>query len=467
MVLNRIGRVSLTTADADRLGRFYRQAFGFEAMETEHYGGTSFAQLTGVEGSQACAFPLRLGEETIELVAFARPGAPYPADIGCNDPRFQHIAIVVADMEAAYSRLCACEGWTAITRPAPQRLPASAGGVTAFKFRDPEGHPLELLAFPPDNVPLRWREAPHRDGPCLGIDHSAIVVSGTAPSIAFYGQVLGFSLAGGSLNRGREQEQLDAVPGAVVEVTALDPGAGNPPHLELLCYRSPSPRRGAPAALRSNDIAATRFTLEVDDVPALERRLAAARVPFISTGTAALRDNRPALLIRDPDGHALLLLGRYPSNAEAPKGATTTMKATEGEAFVMSGRLVEISELVADLPLSRVMLANDARFPWLMLIPRRANMQELFDLTAAEQGMLMREITAVSRMLKELTKADKINVEAIGNATPQLHVHVVARYKTDSQWPKGVQWGDPQPYTEEKRQSFLSELRAGLRKLGL
>lgn len=105
----------------------------------------------------------------------------------------------------------------------------------------------------------------------------------------------------------------------------------------------------------------------------------------------------------------------------------------------MSARLAEISELVTDLQLSRVMLANDARFPWLMLIPRRANMQELFDLSATEQGMLMREITAVSRMLKELTKADKINVEAIGNATPQLHVHVVARYKTDSQWPKGVQ----------------------------
>ena len=80
------------------------------------------------------------------------------------------------------------------------------------------------------------------------------------------------------------------------------------------------------------------------------------------------------------------------------------MKSTEGEAFVMSARLAEISELVTDLPLSRVMLANDARFPWLMLIPRRANMQELFDLSATEQGMLMREITAVSRMLKEADK---------------------------------------------------------------
>jgi catechol 2,3-dioxygenase-like lactoylglutathione lyase family enzyme len=309
MAVIRIGRISFTTADADRLGAFYRQAFGFEAMETEHHGGESFARLTGVEGAQTRALPLRLGEQTIELLVFTRHGAPYPADIGCDDPRFQHIAIVVADMEAAYLRLCACAGWTAITRPAPQRLPASSGAVTAFKFRDPEGHPLELISFPPDNVPPRWRQAPHRNGPSLGIDHSAIVVSDTAQSVAFYQQVLGFSVVGGSLNRGREQEQLDAVPGAVVEVTALDPGAENPPHLELLCYRSRTPRV-APAALRSNDIAATRLTLEVDDLPALEPRLAAARVRFISAGTVALRNNRPALLVRDPDGHALLLVGR-------------------------------------------------------------------------------------------------------------------------------------------------------------
>jgi len=308
MAVMRIGRISFTTADADRLAAFYRQAFGFEAMATEHHGGTSFAQLTGVEGAQARALPLRLGEQTIELLAFTPRGAPYPADIGCDDPRFQHIAIVVADMETAYSQLRACAGWTAITRPAPQRLPASSGAVTAFKFRDPEGHPLELIAFPPNDVPPHWRQATQRNGPCLGIDHSAIVVSGTAPSVAFYQQVLGFSVAGGSLNRGREQEQLDAVPDAVVEVTALDPGAANPPHLELLCYRSPGPPPGAHAALRSNDIAATRLTLEVDDLPALEQRLAAARVPFISAGTVVLPDNRPALLVRDPDGHALLLL---------------------------------------------------------------------------------------------------------------------------------------------------------------
>lgn len=306
----RMGRISFTTADADRLGLFYQHAFGFEAMEPEHRGGAAFARLTGVEGAQARARPFRLGEEMIELLAFTPRGAAYPADIGCNDTRFQHVAIVVADMETAYLRLCGCPGWTAITTPAPQRLPAASGAVTAFKFRDPEGHPLELIAFPPDNVPPRWREAPHRHGPCLGIDHSAIVVSGMAPSVAFYQQVLGFSVGSGTLNRGREQEQLDAVPGAVVEVTALNPGAENSLHLELLCYRSPERLRGRPAALRSNDIAATRIALEVDDLPALEHRLAAADVRFISAATVALRDDRPALLIRDPDGHALLLLGR-------------------------------------------------------------------------------------------------------------------------------------------------------------
>jgi catechol 2,3-dioxygenase-like lactoylglutathione lyase family enzyme len=309
MALIRIGRISFTTSDADRLGEFYRLAFGFEPMEIEHYGGEAFSRLSGVAGAQARALPLRLGEETIELLAFTRCGAPYPADIGCDDPRFQHIAIVVADMETAYLRLCACEGWTAITRPAPQRLPASSGAVTAFKFRDPEGHPLELLSFPPDNVPPRWRAAPHRRGPCLGIDHSAIVVSDTAPSVAFYRQILGFSTVGGSLNRGSEQEQLDAVPGAVVEVTALAPGTEQPPHLELLCYRSPERAREVPTALRSNDVAATRLVLEVDDVGGLERRLAAACVRFISAGVAAFRDNQHAWLIRDPDGHALLLTG--------------------------------------------------------------------------------------------------------------------------------------------------------------
>jgi catechol 2,3-dioxygenase-like lactoylglutathione lyase family enzyme len=82
MAVIRIGRISLTTADPDRLALFYRQAFGFEAIETEDHAG--FARLTGVEGAQARGLPLRLGEETIEVLAFTQRGALYPADIGCD-----------------------------------------------------------------------------------------------------------------------------------------------------------------------------------------------------------------------------------------------------------------------------------------------------------------------------------------------------------------------------------------------
>lgn len=304
MAVSRIARVSFTTADAERLAAFYVEAFGFEQIATAEMRGQGFAQLMGIEGAEARAVILRLGQQTVELLAFAAPGRSYPSDTAGNDPRFQHIAIVVSDMAAAYARLLGCRGWTPITSPAPQRLPASSGSVTAFKFRDPEGHPLELLAFPSGKVPAAWQGS-HRNGPCLGIDHSAITVASTAASVDFYERLLGFSVTGRSLNQGREQERLDGVPDAVVEVTALAPSSPEPPHLELLCYRSAF--GDAAAALRSNDIAATRLVLETDEPPELAQRLVAAKVRFISAG---LRREPPAALIRDPDGHALLLQER-------------------------------------------------------------------------------------------------------------------------------------------------------------
>ena len=96
---------------------------------------------------------------------------------------------------------------------------------------------------------------------CLGIDHSAISVSDTARSIQFYRERLGFAVSGGSCNRGIEQERLDGLKDTMVEVTALSPGSGGPPHLELLSYRNPAPRQPICPVLASNDIAATRLIL--------------------------------------------------------------------------------------------------------------------------------------------------------------------------------------------------------------
>jgi catechol 2,3-dioxygenase-like lactoylglutathione lyase family enzyme len=308
MAVNRIARVSFTTADPDGLAAFYCEAFGFERTGGEHCGGWRFSQLAGLDSAEARRLLLGLGRQTLELVGFAPPGSRYPPDIAANDPRFQHIAIVVADMEIACARLSACRGWTPITSPAPQRLPASSGGVVAFKFRDPEGHPLELLAFPPDRMPLPWRE-PQRQGPCLGIDHSAIVVADTTRSVLFYKKLLGLHVTGRSLNRGREQDQLDGVAEALVEVTALAPDTAEPPHLELLCYRSPAKTLPSASLPRSSDVAATRLVFEVDHLSKSVPDLLAAGVRFISTGTVTLDNGRPAALIRDPDGHAPLLLG--------------------------------------------------------------------------------------------------------------------------------------------------------------
>ena len=94
---------------------------------------------------------------------------------------------------------------------------------------------------------------------------------------------------------------------------------------------------------------------------------------------------------------------------------------------------------VCDLALSRLLAMNDANFPWLILVPRRAGVSEIIDL-GGEQAMLMNEISLVSRALKDESRCDKLNVAAIGNMVPQLHIHVVARRKDDAAWPKPV-WG--------------------------
>lgn len=306
--VERIARVSLTSADPIGTEEFYVGVLGFRRIAVETRSGPAFARLMGLENARARVAVLGLGEQTVEIVAFERPGLPYPAGGAGNDPWFQHMAIVVPDMRAACARLAASAGWTPISAAGPERLPARSGGVTVFKFRDPEGHPLEFLEFPPDRAPLVWQRA-QRSDLCLGVDHSAIVVADTVSSIDFYERLLGFSVSSKSLNQGGEQARLDGVPDAVVEVTGLEPGTVGPPHLELLGYQGRAASRRARASLRSNDVAATRLVLDVSDVPEAVKTLASAKAEVIACEATALDDGRAAALVRDPDGHHLLLRG--------------------------------------------------------------------------------------------------------------------------------------------------------------
>ena len=108
--------------------------------------------------------------------------------------------------------------------------------------------------------------------------------------------------------------------------------------------------------------------------------------------------------------------------------------------FALHPRLEADSLLMRDLPLSQLRLNNIKTVPWLILVPRRADIKEIHQLNAADRGLLMEEIAQTSRVLDALYAPDKINVAALGNIVPQLHVHVVARFASDAVWPEPV-WG--------------------------
>jgi len=131
--------------------------------------------------------------------------------------------------------------------------------------------------------------------------------------------------------------------------------------------------------------------------------------------------------------------------------------------FVLHPQLAADTAPVGDLALARVLLANDANYPWLILVPRRPALVELIDLEENEQVQLMAEIDAAARALKAITECEKLNIAALGNQVPQLHVHVIGRRHTDAAWPKPV-WGagPPTAYIDAVRDGFVAALRRAL-----
>jgi diadenosine tetraphosphate (Ap4A) HIT family hydrolase len=115
---------------------------------------------------------------------------------------------------------------------------------------------------------------------------------------------------------------------------------------------------------------------------------------------------------------------------------------------------------IGDLPLSKVLVIKDANYPWLMLVPRRLEKVEIIDLDEVEQAQLMAEVSRAAKALKEITKCDKLNIAALGNVVPQLHVHVIARRSSDAAWPRPV-WGVVPPLAHDAAevQHFISALR--------
>jgi catechol 2,3-dioxygenase-like lactoylglutathione lyase family enzyme len=291
----------------DRAVDFYTRVLSFEKVRDTEVAGETYEHLEGVFGVRMRVVRLQLGEEFIELTEYLAPkGRPITAGARSNDRSFQHIAIIVSDMDKAYAWLR--QNKVEHASSGPQRLPnwnRNASGIKAFYFKDPDGHPLEILQFPPDKGAEKW----HRPSAklFLGIDHTAIVVGDTEASLHFYRDLLGMRIAGESENYGTEQEHLNNVFGAHLRITSLRAGSG--PGVELLEYLSPRDGSLFPMDERANDVIHRQTVLITQSADEAARDLLLAQVNFVSSGVIANQKDElgytTAFIVRDPDGHAV------------------------------------------------------------------------------------------------------------------------------------------------------------------
>jgi len=224
-VAKRVDSVAITVSVMERSLPFYTEVLPFKIVSDVEVTGEHYSRLFGVFGMRARVVRLRLGQEHIELIDFLAPeGLPIPDDSRSNDHWFQHIAIIVSDMDKAYAHLR--DYGVSYASTGPQVLPAwnpQAGGIAAFYFRDPDGNHLEILDFPPGKGDKRWQST---NALFLGIDHTAIVVDDSDESLRFWRDTLGFTVAGEAENYGIEQERLNNVFGARLRITGLMAGEG-------------------------------------------------------------------------------------------------------------------------------------------------------------------------------------------------------------------------------------------------
>lgn len=309
--VQRIRAIGLTVTNCTRSLDFYTQALLFELVSDITVEGQDYSDLEGVAGAKIRIVTLRLKDEFIELMEYLNiQGKPIPSNSQSNDLWFQHLAIVVSDMDRAYAHLRSFP--IEPISVSPQTIPPenkASGGVRAFKFKDPDGHDLELIWFPPDKGQDKWHQNSHRL--FLGIDHSAIAISNTEQSLHFYRDLLGMQIDSRSLNWGATQSRLDNLPGAEVKITGLRPvqdGVG----IELLDYVLPGKGRPIPSDGKSCDIAHVQIELVVNNLEQLVDKLRQHGVQFVSSRIVQFTDSsfpyRQGCLVKDPDGHAILLI---------------------------------------------------------------------------------------------------------------------------------------------------------------
>lgn len=302
-----VTQISITVSELETILPFYEEVLTFKQVDEYELKGIDCQRLFGIADSDLSAkvAVLQLGQEQIELIEFINEDQQnaIPLDSKSNDLWFQHIAIVVSDMEAAYKRLRTYEVQHVSSSPQtlPNYLPAAAG-ISAFYFQDPDGHNLEVIHFPVGKGDPRWQTG--TDQLFLGIDHTAIGIQSTKQATTFYENVIGLKVAGNSENYGTEQEHLNQVFGAHLIITGLKAQKGI--GVEFLDYLAPPGGRPYPTTSQATDLWHWHQTITVPDVKALYQQVQADNFTIISNGVVQIQ-NKLSFMLRDPNGHAILI----------------------------------------------------------------------------------------------------------------------------------------------------------------
>lgn len=313
--ISRVESVGFTVSNMDKAIDFYTRVLPFEKVSDKEVWGDSFEHLSGIFGARVRVVRLQLGNETLELTEYLNSNSrPIPVDSRSNDRWFQHVAIIVSDMDKAFEILRKNKVRFAST--APQTLPKTipnAAGIKAFYFKDFDNHVLEVLQFPEDKGAAKWHDLAKSGKLFLGIDHTAIVVGNTDESLKFYRDALGLSVAGESMNFGTEQEHLNNVFGAKLHITGLrtrEDGIA----VEFLEYLAPCDGKPFPKDTKSSDLWHWQTSFEAEKTDLLTDFLLKSRYDFISSGLVNFSGNnfafKSALLVRDTDGHAVRVIER-------------------------------------------------------------------------------------------------------------------------------------------------------------
>lgn len=302
--VQKIRAISSTVADLERSLQFYTQALSFKPISDITREGGEYSQVEGLKLTRIRVATLQIGDEIVELIQYLDlEGKPIPPDSQSNDLWFQHLAIVVSDLDRAYHQLKPFLVESISTQP--QTL---ASGIRAFKFKDPDRHNLELIWFPPGEGRDKWHSK--TEDIFLGIDHSAIAIADTDRSLQFYRDLLGLEAKETHLNSGETQANLDGLPEANVKITQVRPQQGGL-GIELLDYILPGTGRPFPHDWQSCDIVTMQIQLIVGDIEETVKTLRENGVEIISPNIISFPNSHPyrrGCLVRDPSGHAIRLI---------------------------------------------------------------------------------------------------------------------------------------------------------------